>query len=350
MVSERLVQNDEVDLTELFKGLWRQKLLILLCTAVVFLAAAVYAWQAKPVYEANLIVQPPTQNDIANLNFGRGTESGLEVLRVKDVYDVYLKHLQSESLRWDLYQRLYVPLLTEAQRQAPQNALFARFSNSLVIAPVRKDDPTRFSITASLGDPQQAVDWVKAYAALAGDKAKEEVLKNTRSDAMIKAENLQKAIDRHRTSSSKEREDQIVQLKEALRVAKSIGLEKPPIITGKLAAEVSSGMDSSLMYMRGSKALEAEIENLESRKSDDPFIRNLRQSQESLAFYRTLEIDPATVAVYRQDGIVETPDRPVKPRKLLIMALGLIVGLGLGIFVALVRFFLVEKVASRRTV
>ncbi|MNJ19136.1 Chain length determinant protein [compost metagenome] len=350
MVSERLVQNDEIDLTEVFKGLWRQKLLILLCAVVVFLAAAGYAWKATPIYEAELIIQPPTQNDIANLNFGRGGDSGLGFLQVKEVYAVYLAHLQSETLRWELYRKLYMPSLTDAQRGGSQNSRFTQFSNSLIVEPVRKDDPTRFSITSNVADPKQAVEWVEAFAALASDKAKEEVLKNIKSDALVKADNLEKQIDHYRASSRKEREDQIVQLKEALRVAKSIGLEKPPIISGRLAAEVSSGMDSSLMYMRGTKALEAEIENLESRQSDDPFISHLRQNQESIAFYRTLEINPASVTVFRQDGIVDPPDQPIKPRKLMIMALGLVLGLGLGVFVALVRFFLSERMGSRRAV
>lgn len=350
MVSERLVRNDELDLTELFKGLWKQKLLILLCTAVVLLAAVAYAWTIPPSYEAKMFIQPPSQSDIGNLNYGRGGDSNLEVLRVKDVYDVYLRCLQSESLRWELYRSVYMPSLTQEQREGPQNAMFARFSKSLVVAQASKDDPTRFSVTATVTDPQQAAQWVTAFASRAGEQARDEVLKNVKSDATIKADNLQKQIDAQQASSRKEREDEIVQLKEALRVAKSIDLEKPPIISGKLAAEVSAGMDHSLMYMRGSKALEAEIDNLQARQSDDPFIGNLRQKQESLAFYRTLEVDPASIKVYRQDGIVEVPDRPVKPRKILIVALGLVLGFGLGIFLAVLRFLIVDKANDRRAV
>lgn len=350
MVSERLVRNDELDLTALFRGLWRQKLLILLSTAVVFLAAVAYAWTVTPIYEAKLVIQPPAQSDIGNLNYGRGGDSNLEELQVKDVYDVYLKCLLSESLRWELYRSAYMPNLTQAQREGPQNAMFAQFNRSLVVASASKDDPSRFAITATVADPQQAVQLVSAFASTAGERAKAEVLKNIKSDATIKADNLKKQIEAQQASSRKEREDQIVQLKEALVVAKSINLEKPPIISGKLAAEVSAGMDQSLMYMRGSKALEAEIDNLQARQSDDPFIGNLRQKQESLAFYRTLEVDPESIKVYRQDGIVEVPDRPIKPRKVLIMALGLVLGFSLGIFLAVLRFLMMGKASHRHAV
>lgn len=344
---DRLIESDEMDLTDLYKGLWKQKILIVLCTAIGLLAAAGYAWNVTPIYETTFFVQPPTQNDIANLNYGRGEGTGLSVLTVKDVYDVYLKHLQSETLRRDLFESVYLPGIADSQRTGSQNAMFGRFDRSLAVALTSKEDPTRFSIIATVPNPNDAVKWVTAFAVMAGEHAKQEVLGNIKSDATIKANNLEREIDRQQSSSRKEREDRIVQLKEALIIARSIGLEKPPVIKGELSAEVSDGMDGSLMYMRGSKALEAEIDNLQKRRSDDPFISQLRQKQERLAFYRTLEIDPASVTVFRQDGLVELPDQPIKPRKLLILALGLMVGFAFGIFLALTRFLLGEKRRSQ---
>ncbi|MNJ65713.1 hypothetical protein D3C77_617430 [compost metagenome] len=41
--------------------------------------------------------------------------------------------------------------------------------------------------------------------------------------------------------------------------------------------------------------------------------------------------------MYRQDGAVESPDKPVKPKKLIIIALGAIGGLVLGGAVGLIR-------------
>lgn len=340
---ERLIESDEIDLTELFKGLWKQKLLILLCAVIVFLGTAIYVWKATPVYEATFLIQPPTQNDVANFNFGRGGDSRLPELTVKDVYDVYRKHLQSESLRLEIFQTVYLPTLSDEQRSLPQSSLFAGFNRSLVVSLTSKDDPTRFTVTASVPDPKAAADWVTSYATKAGDWAKEEVLNNIKADATVKANNLQREIDREQASSRKEREDQIARLEEALVVAKSVGLENPPIIAGKLATEVSSGMDGPLAYMRGSKALEAEIKNLQKRQTDDPFIEKLRAKQESLLFYRTLDIDPNSVAVFREDGIVAVPDTPVKLRKLLFMALGLVFGFAIGISVAFVRLILLKR-------
>ncbi|WP_248916201.1 LPS O-antigen chain length determinant protein WzzB [Pseudomonas moorei] len=351
MVNDRqgLIESDEIDLTNLLKGLWKQKLLILFTTSIVFVASVVYAWKATPIYEAEFLVQPPTQNDVANLNYGRGGDSGLPELTVKDVYDVYRKHLQSESLRLELFQDLYLSILSADQRSLPQNGAFNSFSRSLVVSLTNKDDPTRFTITASLPNPRDAVNWVTAYASTAGERAKEEILKNVKADATVKANNLQREIDRLQASSRMDRNDRITRLKEALVIAKSIGLEKPPIITGKLSAEFSSGMDGSLNYLRGSKALEAEIDNLEKRQTDDPFIEKLRLKQESQSFYRNLDIDPTSIAVFRQDGVVEIPDEPVKPRRMLILVLGLLFGLFCGVSLAFARFLLLERFAPQRS-
>ncbi|MHC6224571.1 LPS O-antigen chain length determinant protein WzzB [Pseudomonas sp. X10] len=335
---ERLSDTDEIDLFELAGGLWKQKLLIILTTAIVTAGSVAYALLATPIYEAKVVVLPPTQNGIAQLNYGRGGDSGLNMLSVKSVYDIYLRNLESDSLRREFFRKIYLPSLPEEERQGSQDELFGRFNKALSVAVAGKDTPNRYLITANLPDPQQAAQWVVQYAELAGQRGKSEVIKDVQVDATVKANNLERQINADRESARKQREDQIVQLTEALKVARSIGLEKPPIISNTLSTELSAGMEGSLTYMRGSKALEAEIENLSSRTSDDPFIKDLRQRQESLNFYRSLQVDSGVIDVYRQDGAVELPDKPVKPRKLMVVLLGVIAGSLLGVMLALCRY------------
>lgn len=173
---------------------------------------------------------------------------------------------------------------------------------------------------------------------MAGERAKRDVLKDVKSDATVKAKNLHQQIVAAKESALKQREDEIARLEEALIIAKSIGLEKPPIISGNLSTEVSAGMGGALTYMRGSKALEAEIGNLLKRGSDDPFIEDIRQREAALAFYRQLEIDPKVITTFRQDGAVELPDKPVTPRKALIVVLGALGGGVLGLLLAMTRY------------
>ncbi|HGY9624962.1 LPS O-antigen chain length determinant protein WzzB [Pseudomonas putida] len=333
---------DEIDLFELIEGLWKQKVLILVTTVVVTAIAVAYAFLAKPVYEAKVFVQPPTQNDVSPLNYGRGGNTGLSMLTVKEVYDIYLRNLQSESLRREFFRSVYLPSLPADERGGSQDELYGRFQDVLSLELAAKETPNRFFVKANVSDPQQAAEWVVRYLEMAGRRGKAEVIRDVKADATIKANNLEQQIKAALESARKQREDQIIRLTEALRVAKSIGLEKPPIISNTLSGEVSAGMGGSLLYMRGAKALEAEIDNLRKRTSDDPFVSNLRQRQEALAFYRSLQIDPGVIQVYRQDGAIESPDKPVKPKKVLIIVLGGLTGVMLALLFAILRYLILD--------
>lgn len=344
---ERLSGGDEIDLVELVQGIWRQRVWMALVAIPVIGVGLAYVMLAAPVYEAKLYIRPPTQNEIAQLNFGRGEGTGLPALSAKDVYSVYLRSLQSEAVRDKFFRNAFLPTLTEDDRKGSRDDLYAKFNGMLGVAQASKDTADRYVITASVEDPRLAAVWVSNYAEMAADRAKDELLGGTRSDISIMADNLEQQIRASRASAGNQRADQIAQLSEALRIAKSIGLEKPPIISNTLSGEVSAGMGGSLTYMRGTKALEAEIANLESRPSNDPYIPNLRERQERLNFLRNLKIDPSLVAMYQQDGAVSPPDKPVRPRKAMIMVLAVLAGVALGVCAALGRDLWLRR---RRTI
>lgn len=334
---ERLSGDIEINLVELVRGVWRQKVWAVALGVPIFIAGVAYALLAKPEYEAKLFIQPPSQNDIAQLNYGRGGDTGLGAWGVKDVYEIYLRALLSESVRNRFFRSVYLPSLSENERNNSRDMLYRDFDKVLKVALAAKDTPTRYVVKAYVEDPQQAAQWVSVYTDMAADHAKHELLKSSRSEMLVMADNIERQITSARASARKEREDEIARLKESLIVAKSIGLKKPPLISGALSTEVSAGMTGSLNYMRGSEALEMEIANLQSRPSDDPFISGLRKKQEALVFYRNLRVDPAIVSVYQQDGVVEQPDSPIKPKRVLIVVLTALMAAILGVFVALMR-------------
>lgn len=329
--SKRL-SGEEIDVYELFAKLWEQKLLIALVALVVTVLAVLYAFLAAPLYEAKLFNEPPSRNDVAALNYGRGGGSGLSEFGPNDVYTVYLRHLHSESLRRDFFREYYLPLVSPGNAEGSIDRLYREFNQVLRVVPVQGRD-NRFYIICQLSDPLQAVDWVTRYVDMAVDRAKREILKGAHGEAQAKADSIEREIAAQRETVQMLRRDRIAQLTEALRVARSVNLNNPPIISNNLSSE----MEGSLMYMRGARALEAELTNLRERSSDDPFIANLRERQESLKFYRGLTVMPESFDVYWQDGVAESPDAPLKPRKAMIILFGLFGGIALGVAIALVR-------------
>ncbi|NWL19520.1 LPS O-antigen chain length determinant protein WzzB [Pseudomonas umsongensis] len=329
--------NDEVDLIEVIQGLWLQKWLILAIVTLFTLVGGAYAFLSKPVYEARAFVIPPTQKDIADLNYGRTIESELAPYSVKSVYEVFLRNLQAESLRRAFFEEYYLPSLNETERAGSHDGLYQRFSKELSIALADKSSPDRFLLTMQNNDPAKAEEWAKAYIEKARILAVREMVENVNREAEVRARNLAQQISALRENGERVREDLITQLREALRIAEAVGLEKPPIINGNLSGEVSANMSGELTYIRGSKALQAEIKNIEERKLDDPFIKNLRALQMKYSFYKDLSVKPDDVAVFRVDGPIESPDKPVKPKKALVLAVAVLLGGVIGVFVALFR-------------
>ncbi|RAI71861.1 chain-length determining protein [Pseudomonas fluorescens] len=330
--------SDEIDLFELMRSLWAQKVMILCTVLVVTLGVTAYAFISKPVYEARVYLLPPTLNGIADFNYGRTKDLELTPYTVKDVYDVFVRNLQSESLRRAFFVDVYLPSLSEVDRKVSQDLLYSKYLKKLSIGLPSKEQPDRYSVAVQDNDPKRATEWVKIFTTNAGIASKSEVITNVTREAEVRARNLGQQISILRQTESWIRSDSISRLQEALKVAQSIGLEEPPIIAGNVAAEVNATMDGQLTYMRGTKALSAEIKNLQERKSNDPFINNLRMLEIKKFFYEDLQIDPSSVSVFRQDGSIEVPDEPIYPKKILYIGLGVIGGLLLGLLIGLVRY------------
>jgi len=86
------------------------------------------------------------------------------------------------------------------------------------------------------------------------------------------------------------------------------------------------------------------VEQLKSRQNDDPFITALRDKENELVRLESIHIDPETVKTARLDQAAFPPDKRIKPKRKLIVMLGLMLGLMLGVFVAFfVNFIETQK-------
>ncbi|WP_166359113.1 LPS O-antigen chain length determinant protein WzzB [Pseudomonas akapageensis] len=323
----------EIDLVELMRGLWARKLLIAGVTLVGTLLGLLYILVVTPVYEAQGLVIPPTQHSIAELNNGR-SEAGLPVFTVTAVYDVFTRNLRSEILRRRFFEEQYLPSLSAEERKKSVGLLYSDFSKALGVALVDKNVSDRYSVIVRYPDPVIAEKWAQLYIEQAGAVAHQEVVDNAMREAEVRAKNLAQQINTLRETGRRVREDSVIRLREALRIANAIGLREPPMVPNKISNEVSSDMEGDLTFMRGSKALEAELKNLEDRQSDDPFIDGLRKLQANYAFYKNLEIDGNKLKVFRFDGPVDVSDAPVKPKRALSVLGGALIGLIVGLLIA----------------
>ncbi len=331
--------SSDIDLLGLARSLWAQKLLIAFVTLVVAIGAASYAFLSPPIYQAKSSLLPPKISDIAGYNLGR-KEANLPSVGVADVYGVFTRILFSETLRRKFFREVYLPSLPGDTPVNAQEYLWDAFNRTLTVRePDARSKPGNFEVSVVHKDPQLAAEWTNLFVRSAAVLASADMQRNMLSEIDTRAQAIQRRIDVLRATALKQREDRIARLQEALKVAEAVGKNAPEVTEGRISSdgELSSFVDGSLMYMRGAKAIRAELEVLQARKSDDPFITELRDLQSQFEFLSGIGLESDKFAVFTLDSVAEAPEAPIKPKKAFIVALGIVLGGMLGVFIALLR-------------
>jgi len=343
-------RNDEIDLVELVKALWAQKLIIILVTLAGTVAALAYALLVQPVYEAKASVLPPVVSDIAPYNAGRSDaaepgQSPLKPFSPDVVYAIFSRNLRSQSLRREFFNDIYLPSLTEHERSAPQDRLWVRFNELVSVVAPDKQRPELLEVSVKQSAPDVAASWANELVNKASIASLRDMQRNVASELNTRINSIERRIASLRSIAQQRREDRLAILQEALVVANAVGLSSPQVTAGRTSSndELSEFIDGSLTYMRGAKAIGAEMQVLEARQSDDPFIPELRSLQEQLSFLKTIDVDPDNVSVFTLDSAAQIPETPIKPKKVLIVALGIVLGGMLGVFIALIRVLVRRK-------
>ena len=207
------------------------------------------------------------------------------------------------------------------------------------------------------------------------------------ADALKRAQLLDE-LKALRNQLKVQRTDRMAQLSEAIGIARSLGIQKPT--TPSALGDSARSSDSSIMrteitnqqiplYFMGVDALEAERLALQQRKTDDfteariaqiarelqllqsnREVEVLKQRQNEDVFLQGVEplraelvrlsnlsnLDFTNLKLVSIDRKALAPTAPVKPKKALILLLGLVLGGMLGVLIALVRHFFHARVAG----
>lgn len=209
---------------------------------------------------------------------------------------------------------------------------------------------------------------------------------NTNKEARIKALtesdnlkrlNLNDELEALRLSLERGRENRIQQLTEAIAIAQSLGIKKPTTpsnldreetrISGSVIKTEVNNQQIPLYFM-GTDALEAErtillaredddftsgriveikselkrlennreIEILNTRENEDLFLEKLAEKRSEITRLNEIKLNMDRIQLVTIDQIATQPRSPIKPKKVLIVLVGGVLGGMLGVFVALV--------------
>ena len=126
---------------------------------------------------------------------------------------------------------------------------------------------------------------------------------------------------------------------EALSIAKAVGIKQ----SVHQKAEIIANDGKLPRYMFGEKALAAEKNALDQREKlakslpfgEDHFIEGLPEKSFEIKKLKELKIDFEQVKLAKVDEFASLPRKPIKPKKMLILALSLVAGGFLGLMMAL---------------
>lgn len=403
--------SDEIDLVELFRKLWSQRLLIALVTAACLCLAALYAFLATPVYQIQSVLRSPQVKDLDELNrtevYKLSTAEALK--RVGSALDSYEVRLA--------FFRAYPALFAElAQDGITPEQTFEAFNDKafklLVPDPKKADANLTVYVGLQLDYPatldgvtilNQLVDFAIQHErdkleqdvrviienrlknlalSITTSRANYEASKESRIVQLDEADRLKRALlldelRALRTQLKTRRENRIAQLGEAIRIADALGIRKPttPSALGQEQRSAQGTVRTEVnnqqipLYFMGTDALEAERKTLQQRKSDDfteprigeilkelqllennrqievlklrenedLFLTDLAKLREEESRLSNLKVDFDSLRLITIDQRAVEPSKPIKPKKALILALGLVLGGMLGVFIALVR-------------
>ena len=207
--------------------------------------------------------------------------------------------------------------------------------------------------------------------------SKEAKIATLLEESALKRAQLKDELKALREELKTRRTNRIQELSEAISIAESLGIRTPT--TPSAMAETTRGGAQVIrtevtnqempLYFMGTEALMAErdalanrksddfiepriadiqselamlennreVEILKERESEDLYLTNLAELREEAARLKGIKLDTERLRLVRLDQPALQSTDPVKPKKAMILALGLVLGGMLGVFIALFR-------------
>lgn len=329
MSSQPLAHTDEIDLKDLLLTLWAGKAIVMVTILLTMLCAAGYLWLTPAIYRASVTVVAPAEEDVLVL---AETQRVLEAVAggqitankaVDKAVDTAFKRFTQLAGSSSMQHRFFQGSEFEQANQATIHT-----PASIIV------DSKEGTVTLTLNgnDATMTATSINQYTELLIDTAQEELAEDMNRQIAVLQDSLQGELNSLRQKAVIKRQQTIAKLNEALALAESLDMEEPAA-HGNMIINYSG----DTAYMRGGKALRNQIKLLEQRESDDDFIPELATIAEHQRRLEGIAFEAGDVQAARIDVPAIAPRAPIKPRKKLIIAVSVILGGMLGVFIVLIR-------------
>ena len=416
VVPQQSNTTDEIDLVELFRALWRQKLLIIGVTLIAAVIAAAYAFLATPYYETRTYLRPVPKSNLDQLN-----ETGIYKLTPEEAINRVAGGLSSYDNRLDFFlnnQELFQNIPKRGDSLEQTFAAFNETAFEMLHPDPKKTDNRSAFVGLKLTYPKgmDGASVVNDFVSYVVELERQEIADdleslinnrlssldmkmeaqranyNASKEAKIAALLEESALNRARLQDElaalreelkTRRTHRIQKFNEAIAIAESLGI-RTPTTPSAMTQSTRSGTQvirtevtnqEIPLYFMGTEALAAERDALANRESDDfiepriaeiqselamlennreveilqerdqedLYLTDLAELREEAARLKGIKLDTERLRLVRLDQLALQSLNPIKPKKAMIIALGLVLGGMLGVFIALVRSLMVRS-------
>ncbi|MBU1404743.1 MAG: hypothetical protein KKE83_12780 [Proteobacteria bacterium] len=319
-------EEDEIGLLDFWRVLVRQRKMICAITGLSVLGAVVYILLATPVYEVQAVVKPPESKYVEALNI-----SGISQATSADIFTLFAGNLKSGSLR---------------QQFVDENPQFSSLrSNEPKVKEGTKKEAGSVFLSLQGHEPKLMADWVNGFILYTERKTLDDFYDGIAIKITGQKNAILDSLQIGRDVAGQRRLDRIALLEDQIAIARASKIFERQLTGYSVVESQKSGMVLDFlqgpMYMRGVKELTAEKEALERREDDEPFIVGFRDKQENLAHLdaglKQLQATRTIVRAVAVDQQATEAQQPVKPKRSLVLAIGVILG---GVFGVIASFLL----------
>lgn len=322
----------EISLFDFWCFLVKELKVICAITGLSVLGAVSYILLTPPVYEARALVKQPESKYVEALNV-----PSISVISSADIFAKFTENLKSSSL---------------SQQFVEENPQFSSLQGKVPNIKRETKNEGGLAVVSTQGyNSKLLADWVNGIILLAEKRTLGELFDGIEVKIANQKKAIQHQLEIGRDFAKQRRLDRITLLEEQIAIARASKifdrkLSGYPVAEGqRFGVTLNTGQEP--LYLRGVKELAAEKEELEKRKNDEPFIAEFRDKQESLA---QLEAGLKQLQDARMVARAVTVDRPaiqtknsVKPNRMRVLALSLVLGGVLGFIAAFVVNFVQQQ-------
>lgn len=367
-------RNDEIDLIELFRVLWKKKVWIVLSAFVCTLVVGVYAFTAKEQWTSTAIIVAPRTTDLGTLLPARAEyariigDGDFSAGKLSDSLYGQFKHfllsndLKRQFLEQSEWVKNYTKDMTEDQKRKYIEETVSKYLIVHEVDPKKKDltelDKIGLKLTFSAETPKDAQSVLTEYVSFVNKYILNQINQEFKLGFNLRLDALKFTKEQMEESLTETKTVQVENLTNALNIAKKAGIKDfsrgnnnnisvPEYMLGDARLNISDSKlaDGTYLFMLGEKYLQAQLDIAKNNHVVYP--TNYYSMERQLSKLTKLAPQLDSVENVKAYYYLSSPDYPMvkdSPKRVLILLAGFILGFILSsIFIVLGNLFTKAK-------